>query len=74
MDVGIIGKEALLRSMEEVCAVVDACLFTGRATKDLRLPSVEMAVKVNDTDWTICTSLISASFGRKDNSEYSPVD
>lgn len=40
VDVGVIGKEALLRSMEEVRAVVDASLLARRATEDLRLPGV----------------------------------
>jgi hypothetical protein len=38
MDVGVIGKQALLRGVEKVRAVVDAGNFGRRATKDLWLP------------------------------------
>jgi hypothetical protein len=40
MDVGVVGEEAFLRRVEEIGAVVDAGLFAGRATEDLRLPGV----------------------------------
>lgn len=41
--------------MVEVCAVVDACYFTWRSTKDLGLPCVQVAVEVYDGDGSICT-------------------
>jgi len=40
VDVGVIGKEAFLGSMEEVSPVVDGGLLTGGATEDLGLPGV----------------------------------
>jgi hypothetical protein len=43
MDVRVVGKQTFLRSMEEVCAVIDGSLFTRRATEDLRLPSVTIS-------------------------------
>lgn len=55
MDVGVVGKKTFLSSVEEVSAVVDGGLVTGRATENLRLPGVEMAVKVDDTDGTVVT-------------------
>lgn len=58
MDVGVICKEAFLCRMEEVCAVVDACLFARRATKNLGFPGIEMAVEVNDANGTICTEFM----------------
>lgn len=53
MDVGVVAKKTFLSSVEEVGAVVDGGLVTGRATEYLRLPGVEMAVKVDDTDGTV---------------------
>lgn len=55
MDIGVVGKKALLSSMEEVGTMVDACLLTRRPTKDLGLPSIQMTVEVDDTDRTVCT-------------------
>jgi hypothetical protein len=39
--------------MEEVSAMVDARLSTGRAAEDLRFPCVKMAVEVDNADWAI---------------------
>lgn len=46
MDVRVVGKQTFLRSMEEVCAVIDGSLFTRRATKDLWLPGVTIVTSV----------------------------
>jgi hypothetical protein len=40
MDVGVVGKEAFLSSVEEVGSVVDSGLLTGGAAEDLGLPGV----------------------------------
>ena len=59
MDVGVIGKKPLLCSVEEICTVVYRGLLARCATKDLGLPGVEMAVKVNDTDGSVLTEKLS---------------
>lgn len=42
VDVAVVGQQAFLRGMVEICAVVDAGDFAGRATEDLGLPSIKM--------------------------------
>lgn len=40
MDVGVVGEETFLRSVEEVGAVVNGGLLAGSATENLGLPGV----------------------------------
>lgn len=60
MDVCVVSEKTFLSSVEEVGSVVDASLLAWSTAKDLGLPCIKMAVKVNDTDWTICTFGMSA--------------
>jgi hypothetical protein len=40
MDVRVVGEQAFLRGVEEVCAVVDAGLLAGGAAEDFGFPGV----------------------------------
>lgn len=51
----MVGEQTFLRSMIEVCAVVDASDLAGRTTEDLWLPGVEVRVEVDDGDGTVST-------------------
>lgn len=65
MDVGIIRKKPLFVGVEEIGAMVDRGLFAWGSTKDFGAPSIrarrlsnrgmlQMAVKVDDTNGSIC--------------------
>jgi hypothetical protein len=64
VDVGVISEETFLRGMEEICAVVDRGLLAGSTAEDLGLPGVEMAVKVDDADWSVLTEKLSVAVVR----------
>ena len=53
VDAAVVGQQALLRRVVEVRAVVDGGLLAGRAAKYLRLPRVEVRVKVDDGDGAV---------------------
>lgn len=53
MDVGVVLQQALLGSVVEVGAVVDASDLGRRATKDLGPPGVEVGVEVDDRDGAV---------------------
>jgi len=53
VDVGVVGKQAFLRCVVEVSAVVDARNFAGRAAEDLWFPCVKMGVEMDDGDGTV---------------------
>src|SRR6187402_1761122 len=55
MNVGVVGEQAFLGSMVEVCAVVYASNFTWRSSEDLGLPCVEMGVEVDHRNRTVST-------------------
>jgi hypothetical protein len=55
VDVGVVGEQAFLRSVVEVCTMVDASHLARGSTKDLGLPGVEMGVEVDDGDRTVST-------------------
>jgi hypothetical protein len=40
MDIGVVGKETFLSSVEEVCSVVDTSLLAGCTTENLGLPGI----------------------------------
>jgi hypothetical protein len=44
MDVGVVGKQALLGSMIKICAVIDASLLRGCASKNFWLPCVAVVI------------------------------
>jgi hypothetical protein len=64
VDVSVISEETFLRGMEEICAVVDRGLLAGSTAEDLGLPGVEMAVKVDDADWSVLTEKLSVAVVR----------
>jgi len=39
----------------EICAVINAGYFAGRAAEDLGLPGVEMRVEMDDRDGSVST-------------------
>ena len=56
VDVGVVFQKTFLRGMEEIGAVVDAGLFTGRAAKHFGLPGVQVGVEVDDGDGAVFTA------------------
>ena len=47
MDIGIISEKAFFVSVIEVCAMVDRCLISGRATKHFRPPCISTILSEN---------------------------
>jgi len=55
MNVGVVRKQSFLKSMVEVCAMVNASYFTWRSSKYLWLPCIEVGIEVDDRNGTVST-------------------
>lgn len=53
VDVGVVGEQTFLSSVEEICAVVYGGLLGGGTAEDFGLPGVEVGVEVDYGDGAI---------------------